>query len=106
MSLSMPRLSPACDERVNAARKVVTELVDVSGHVVIVIETSSRRQAAAQPRQRLQRLRQGRERACRPLGVRRHAWQRTELRPYRLFGGELLLHQSLDALDRRGHSFG
>ena len=34
---SIVQVRPACDERVNAARKFVTEFIDVGGHVVIFI---------------------------------------------------------------------
>ena len=61
--LSAPPLSPACDERINAARKVATELVNVSWHVVIVVRSRVRGKSAAQALQGMKCLRQHRERA-------------------------------------------
>ena len=48
----MASVSPACDERVNAARKVATEFIDVSGHVVIMSVTLVRANLFASGRRR------------------------------------------------------
>jgi hypothetical protein len=41
-SLNIVASSPAVDERINAARKFVTEFIDVGGHVIIVFELGLR----------------------------------------------------------------
>ena len=40
-------VSPACDERVNAARKFVTEFIDIGWHVIVVNHWRERRIAGA-----------------------------------------------------------
>jgi hypothetical protein len=86
-----------------ASRKLVTELIDVSGHVVIG-QSRIREKAVAQAGERVQGLRQCREGPRAAFGVGRGARQWTELGAHRLLGFELALHQPLDPFDRH-HSF-
>jgi hypothetical protein len=83
-----------------ASRKLATKFVDVSGHVVIGGSVVGE-DAAAQPGERMQRLRQRRERARAALRIGGRARQRAEACACGFLGRKLALDQPLDALDRR-----
>src|ERR1019366_10164882 len=93
ISVSIGSVSPACDERVNAARKGATELVDVSWHVVVMEGLMVGEGACAQALQGLQGLRQRRERARAAFGGGGRALFAAEFSARRLLGFDLFQNE-------------
>ena len=95
-----PAVRPACDKRVNAPRKFVTERIDVCGVVVNIAWSLFGSSARAHAEEHVQRTCHARDRARAALRLGRRARERSERRPRCLLGGELLLDQPLDARDQ------
>ena len=107
----MGSVSPTCDERVNAARKIATEFIDVSWHVVIVQvlliyvllgNVLFGRKAGAHALKGVKGLRQRRQRARAALGRFRGVVLAAPLRLRGFFGGDLIDGQRFDPVDGGG----
>ncbi len=94
---SIASIAPACDESSNAARKFVTEFIDIGGHVVIVVRSGWQR--AAQPLEFLQGFGERGERLRRPHGIDRTLRQRAALCVHGFDGGKLVEHRAIEPLD-------
>src|SRR5664280_2761951 len=98
ISASIVLVRSAFQERLNAARKFVTEFIDIGGHVVIV-RGPRWRQRAAQPLKFLQGFGERGERLRRSYRIDRTLGQRAALGVHGFDGGELVDHGAIEPLD-------